>query len=158
MTCWSRQPLPHLESRQYSVWPQTQQLLSGEQSRPVAQRYTQRCKDDTSANAFRAAHGFPTQTTSQKCICSMASVWEFFLFHSPSVNIKPLTRKDQMFMRPPTPPDTRARPSGLNTSILTGVMWPLSWKTHTAPSSDHGEDCNNTVSVWKRIHLSPNYV
>lgn len=33
-----------------------------------------------------------------------------------------LTLKDQMFMRPPTPPDARARPSGLKARVLTGVM------------------------------------
>lgn len=53
-----------------------------------------------------------------------------------------LTRRDQMFMRPPTPPDARAQPSGLKASVRTGVMCPFSWKTHAAPSSDQQEDCN----------------
>lgn len=60
-----------------------------------------------------------------------------------------LTRRDQMFMRPPTPPDARARPSGLKASVLTGVMWPFSWKTHTAPSPDHWEGWN-TVTACER--------
>lgn len=51
-----------------------------------------------------------------------------------------LTRRDQMFIRPPTPPETRARASGLKASALTGVMWPFSWNTHTAPYGAHWED------------------
>lgn len=64
-----------------------------------------------------------------------------------------------MFMRPPTPPDARARPSGLKANVLTGVMWPFSWKTQTAPSADHREDCstetacksNSAPSLLKQI-------
>lgn len=63
-------------------------------------------------------------------------------FHACGV-LSVLTRSDQMFMRPPTPPDARARPSGLKASVLTGVMWPFSWKTHTAPSPDHWVDWRN---------------
>lgn len=36
--------------------------------------------------------------------------------------VQSLTRRDQMFIRPPTPPDARVRPSGLKASVLTGVM------------------------------------
>ena len=54
-----------------------------------------------------------------------------------------ITRSDQMFMRPPTPPDASARPSGLKARVLTGVMWPFSWNTHTTPSEplDRLEHC-----------------
>lgn len=33
-------------------------------------------------------------------------------------------------MRPPSPPDTNASPSGLNATVRTGAMCPLSWNTH----------------------------
>lgn len=60
-----------------------------------------------------------------------------------------------MFMRPPTPPEAKARPSGLKATILTGVMWPFSWKTHVAPPCDLCDDCNATTAKacekWKRL-------
>lgn len=37
-----------------------------------------------------------------------------------------LTRKDQIFMRPPSPPDTNASPSGLKATVRTGVICPRS--------------------------------
>lgn len=60
-----------------------------------------------------------------------------------------------MFMRPPTPPEAKARPSGLNARVLTGVMWPFSWKMQVAPSPDHREDYNTTVWEGKSLYTDP---
>lgn len=37
-----------------------------------------------------------------------------------------LTLKDQMFISPPSPPDTKANPSELKATVRTGVMCPRS--------------------------------
>lgn len=50
-----------------------------------------------------------------------------------------------MFIRPPTPPDAKASPSGLKARVFTGVMWPFSRKTQEAPTSDHREDCSTVI-------------
>lgn len=170
LTCWSRPRHPHLGSRLCSGSPLNRLLLSGALTRPVGHGHTQwlqwkgiqcHCKPQrdlqlpvrwvcnasfvlfTSKLSYHAFHTY---------IC--VSMWHVpavlayilrgcFHFHLCVF----LTRRDQMFMRPPTPPDARARPSGLKASVLTGVMWPLSWKTHIAPSPDHREDCN-TGKEW----------
>lgn len=120
LTCWSRQPRPHLGSRQCSGSPLNRLQQSGAPSHPDRKRkgwvYNESLvlSNHTIYDAFHA--------------CDTLSV---------------LTRSDQMFIRPPTPPDARARPSGLKASVLTGVMWPFSWRTHTAPSPNHWEDWRN---------------
>lgn len=65
-----------------------------------------------------------------------------------------VTRRDQMFMRPPTPPDAKASPSGLKARVFTGVMWPFSRKTQAAPTSDHREDYNTAIKKFLNFFFS----